>query len=210
MVIIGASGHALEVLDIIAAQAITHPLAFYHPVPTPVPISSLKKYNIITGEKLLQKYFNTDPRFILAIGDSLLRKKMADLCVSLGGIMESVISERSYISPLNVTLGNGINIMHQVIIQPEVHIEEGALINCGTVIHHESSIGKYCQLCPSATITGKVAIGDYTMIGAGATILPKVKIGNNVIVAAGSVVTADVPDNVMVAGVPAVIKKNLK
>jgi bifunctional N-acetylglucosamine-1-phosphate-uridyltransferase/glucosamine-1-phosphate-acetyltransferase GlmU-like protein len=36
-----------------------------------------------------------------------------------------------------------------------------------------------------------------------------VQIGSNVIVAAGAVVTKDVPDNCMVAGVPAIIKKQL-
>lgn len=35
-------------------------------------------------------------------------------------------------------------------------------------------------------------------------------IGNGSVVAAGSVVTKDVPQNVMVAGVPAVIKKYLE
>lgn len=45
-------------------------------------------------------------------------------------------------------------------------------------------------------------------IGAAATILPGVTIGENAIVAAGAVVTKNVPDNVVVAGVPAkVIKK---
>lgn len=45
-------------------------------------------------------------------------------------------------------------------------------------------------------------------IGAASTILPGVTVGENAIVAAGSVVTKDVPDNVVVAGVPAkMIKK---
>lgn len=35
------------------------------------------------------------------------------------------------------------------------------------------------------------------------TILPGVTIGNNVVVAAGEVVTKDVPDNCLVAGIPA-------
>jgi acetyltransferase-like isoleucine patch superfamily enzyme len=39
--------------------------------------------------------------------------------------------------------------------------------------------------------------------------LPKVSIGSNVIVGAGSVVTKDVPDNVMVVGIPAKIVKEL-
>jgi acetyltransferase-like isoleucine patch superfamily enzyme len=45
-------------------------------------------------------------------------------------------------------------------------------------------------------------------IGANAVILPGVTVGVNSVVAAGSVVTKDVPDNTVVAGVPArVIKK---
>ena len=43
----------------------------------------------------------------------------------------------------------------------------------------------------------------------GATICPGVTIGKNSIVAAGAIVTKDVPDNVVVAGVPAKIIKEL-
>lgn len=55
-----------------------------------------------------------------------------------------------------------------------------------------------------------VCIGDNVWIGARSVILPGVKIGNNVVIAAGSVVIRDVPDNVVVAGVPAIIKKQIK
>lgn len=40
-------------------------------------------------------------------------------------------------------------------------------------------------------------------LGAGVTVLPGVTIGENAIIGAGSVVTKDVPDNAIVAGVPA-------
>lgn len=46
-------------------------------------------------------------------------------------------------------------------------------------------------------------------IGANATILQGVTIGENSIVAAGSVVSKDVPDNVVVGGIPAKIIKNI-
>lgn len=55
-----------------------------------------------------------------------------------------------------------------------------------------------------------VIIGDDVWIGARSVILPGVKIGNNVVVAAGAVVTQDIPDNVLVAGVPAKIKRKLE
>lgn len=44
-------------------------------------------------------------------------------------------------------------------------------------------------------------------IGSGATILSNVVIGENAIVGAGSVVTRDVPDNAIVAGVPAKVRR---
>ena len=54
-----------------------------------------------------------------------------------------------------------------------------------------------------------IIIGNDCWIGAGAILLPGVNIGNGSVVAAGAVVNKDVPENVMVAGCPAVIKKEL-
>jgi acetyltransferase-like isoleucine patch superfamily enzyme len=47
-------------------------------------------------------------------------------------------------------------------------------------------------------------------IGANATILQGVTIGENTVVAAGSVVSKDVPENVVVGGIPAKIMKEIK
>ncbi len=82
---------------------------------------------------------------------------------------------------------------------------------------YSSVVGKNCTILPRVLLGKKspdvpppsIIIGDNCYIGTGATILGPCNIGNNVIIAAGSVVTHDVPDNCMVAGVPAVIKKRL-
>ena len=50
---------------------------------------------------------------------------------------------------------------------------------------------------------GSISVGNNVFIGANSTVLLNTKIGNNVIIAAGSVVTKDIPDNSIVAGVPA-------
>jgi maltose O-acetyltransferase len=54
-----------------------------------------------------------------------------------------------------------------------------------------------------------ITIGEDCWFGGNVTLLPGVTIGNRCIVAAGSVVTKDVPDDCMVAGNPATIKKRL-
>lgn len=47
-----------------------------------------------------------------------------------------------------------------------------------------------------------ITIGDNVWIGGNATINPGVSIGNNTIIGSGSVVTKDIPDNVIAAGNP--------
>lgn len=55
------------------------------------------------------------------------------------------------------------------------------------------------------SIKSPVEIGDFCFIGARAIVLPGVKIGRGAIIAAGAVVTKDVPEKAIVAGVPAKI-----
>lgn len=47
-----------------------------------------------------------------------------------------------------------------------------------------------------------VTIGDNVWLGGNAVIMPGVNIGNNVVIGGGSVVTKDIPDNVIAAGNP--------
>lgn len=86
-------------------------------------------------------------------------------------------------------------------------IGEHAVINRSTSIGHHVLIDDFVSLGPSVTLSGGVIIGEGSMIGGGSVILPGIAIGENAIVAAGSVVTENVPDNSMVAGVPAQVKK---
>lgn len=57
--------------------------------------------------------------------------------------------------------------------------------------------------------TAAVHIGDDVWIGANAVVLPGVTIGNHSVVAAGAIVTKDIPQGSLVAGVPAKILKQI-
>ncbi|MBQ7172497.1 MAG: acyltransferase [Clostridia bacterium] len=50
---------------------------------------------------------------------------------------------------------------------------------------------------------GKIVVGNDSFIGAHSVIMPGVTIGKNCVVGAGSIVTKDIPDRTVVAGVPA-------
>lgn len=85
----------------------------------------------------------------------------------------------------------------------EDHVLIGPRVNLVTENHPLSPTERRGMLCRP------ILIKRNAWIGAGATILPGVTIGENSVVAAGSVVTKDVPDNVVVGGVPAKLIKNL-
>ena len=54
-----------------------------------------------------------------------------------------------------------------------------------------------------------IKVGDNCWFGGNVSVMPGVTIGSGCVIAAGSVVTKDIPDNSMAAGVPAVVKKHI-
>lgn len=56
---------------------------------------------------------------------------------------------------------------------------------------------------------GTVRIGNNVWIGGGSIVLPNVTIGDNVVIGAGSVVTKDIPANVIAAGNPCRVIREL-
>lgn len=83
----------------------------------------------------------------------------------------------------------------------------------GVVIGAGCSIGKNCTIFQNVTIGQKnnlyPTIGDNVTIYPGAVVIGNIKIGNNVVIGANSVVTKDVPDNTVVAGIPAKVIKRV-
>ena len=91
---------------------------------------------------------------------------------------------------------------------------------CCKIFHGEwrrARIGKNCHIGAGSVIAGvieppsadPVVIEDEVVIGANAVVLEGVRVGKGSVVAAGAVVTENVPENVVVAGMPAKIIKNV-
>ncbi|PLR35993.1 hypothetical protein CYR32_09560 [Chimaeribacter coloradensis] len=69
--------------------------------------------------------------------------------------------------------------------------------------NHEINTTEYMKDALWDNTKTSVTIGDDVWIGAGAVILPGVRVGNGCVIASGAVVTKNVPDYSIVAGVPA-------
>ncbi len=115
-----------------------------------------------------------------------------------------------------VEIGDNCVIMMGAVVNLGAVIGESTMIDMNVVVGGRVIIGKHCHIGAGAVLAGvieppsaqPVVIGDNVMIGANAVVLEGVKVGNNAVIAAGAVVTADVPDEMVVAGAPAkIIKK---
>lgn len=91
-----------------------------------------------------------------------------------------------------ITIGRCVDIGPQVFIGTGTHVVDPA---------GEHSAGPGLNL--------DVTIGDGAWLGARCMILPGVTVGRKAVVAAGAVVTHDVPEGCLAAGVPAVVKRRL-
>ena len=100
--------------------------------------------------------------------------------------------------------------LHNTIIGPVTignHVNLAQGITVTALNHNFSEADK--RIDEQGVSTGQVVIGDDVWIGANAVVLPNVSIGRHCVIAAGAVVTKDVPDGCVVAGVPAKIIKRL-
>jgi sugar O-acyltransferase (sialic acid O-acetyltransferase NeuD family) len=111
---------------------------------------------------------------------------------------------------LKGTVGEGTLISAGAILAVSTQIGRHVLVNRGALIGHHTMIGEYVTIGPGANIAASCRIGAATYIGIGAIVIDHVTIGSHSVVGAGAVVTSDVPDNVLVVGVPArVVKENI-
>ena len=208
MIIAGAGGFAKEVYEILNQQGLSSQTAVYVDIPLDE-VRFLPGVKIISSPDELTDYFakNTN-HCIVGIGNPEKRFLFTERLQKLGAKFKSVISQNADIGSIDVQIGEGTAILSGARISNSVNIGQGGIVYYNAIVTHDCNVGKFVEISPGATVLGKVTVGDFCQLGANCTILPGITIGKNVTIGAGAVVTKDIPDNAVVAGVPAKIIKS--
>lgn len=120
-------------------------------------------------------------------------------------------------SDARIKIGNHcqIGFYNHITACNRIIIGDGLLTGCFVIIsdnNHGELSKENVNIIPSKRnliSKGEIVIGNNVWLGDKVAVLAGVHIGNNVIVAANAVVTKDIPDNCIAAGVPAKVVKYL-
>lgn len=189
-----------------------HVLAFVDD--TPGKTTPIEGIPLLAGETALAPFLAglppCLPRFVIAIGNpyAAARRERHAVMRRLG-LQPASFADTSARLCLSARLGEGLQVMPMAIVNNDTQIGTQCILNTRSLVEHDCVLHDGVEIGPGAVLCGRVTVMENTWIGANATVNPRLKIGKNSIVGAGAVVVRDVPDNVIVTGVPAQILKRL-
>lgn len=203
--IYGASGHAKVVIDVVEKEnhfkiaAIIDDNEALHG-------GILSGYPIIGGKSSL---LSSDIKYgIVSIGSNRARAAVADWLLNHGFSLVTAIHPAAIIGN-GVDIGCGTVVMAGAVLNSDAKIGCNVIVNTHASIDHDCVVSDNAHIAPGSTLCGSVKVGKETFVGAGSTIIPNLTIGDYAVVGAGSTVVRDVPDRVLVTGVPARIVKSI-
>lgn len=138
----------------------------------------------------------------VALGDGRCREKVTQKVLAAGYQLINVISRYALISERAV-LGRGIAVMPGAVVNADVQIADGCIINTNASVDHDGVIGDFTHIAPGTAVSGSVTIGRQCLLGTGSRVIDRITIGDNVVAGAGSVIVRNISGNCTVAGVPA-------
>lgn len=195
MLLYGNGGHAKVICSVLEALQL--------------PLTGIFDDGGLSHGTEVRKYdggFETGQKVVIAIGNNKVRKQLSTCIQHAFGTLvhPQAIVDRT------CTIGTGTVVFHGAVVQRDAVLGAHVIVNTRASVDHDCVIGDFVHLAPGTTLCGGVKVGEGTLVGAGATIIPGVKVGKGVVIGAGAVVTKDIPDHCMAAGVPASVIKFYK
>src|SRR6266571_4080705 len=203
VIILGAGGHAKGLVDaLLAASAVIAGIVDPDPALTGTKVLGVP---VLGGDDIVNEYPPSEIQLVNGLGSVGLpvkRQQLFEKFKGMGYKFATVVHPSAVIAS-DVVLGEGVQVMAGVVIQPGCRIGINSIINTRASVDHDCAIGDHVHIAPGVTMSGGVTVGTCSHIGTGATVIQGISIGNGCLVAAGAVVTNNIIAGAMVRGVPA-------
>lgn len=207
LVIIGCGGFGREVHDVIDAINEVTPtwnlLGYLDDRPDQVNVSRVESRGSgVLGDTDWLKMAGQDVQFIIGIGTGKIRRTM-DERFTLAGFTAATLVHPAATLGHDVRIGPGSVICAGVRVTTNITLGRHVHLNINSTVGHDCDLEDYVTINPLVAISGGVHIGKASMMGTHSAVLQNLSIGAGSTVGAGACVVKDVPDGVIVKGVPA-------
>jgi sugar O-acyltransferase (sialic acid O-acetyltransferase NeuD family) len=200
--ILGASGNALDILDIIDALGAPWEAAG-------VLDDGREKGNEFGGLPILGQLAEAvalaDVVFINGIASERTHRRKLEIINGTGLDATRFVTLIHPIAAVSrrAAIGHGSCIGPGCAVAGQVEIGAHVWLGSRAVIGHDCVVAGGATVAPSATLGGGVTLGTQAYVGSGAVLHPGITVGEGALIGMGAVVLRDVPAGVVVVGNPA-------
>lgn len=207
VIVVGASGFGRECLDVLEAMAAAGVALTVAGVVDDAPAHQ----NLERLAARQVAYLGTltdwlasgvgDTRYVLGIGDPLVRQRLVPLLDEAGARPHTAIHPTATLGSGGV-MGEGVIICAGAVISTNVRLGRHVHVNPNATIGHDAVLSDFVSVNPAAVVSGEVKVGDGALLGAASVILQGLALGRGSVLGAGAVLTRDAPAHVVAKGVP--------
>ncbi|MEN8241872.1 MAG: acetyltransferase [Chloroflexota bacterium] len=205
IVILGAGGHAREVLDVVEAINAEKPslqmLGFIVEPGYQKPGTWINDLPVLGHFDWLEEN-QYQVKVVCGVGFSAPRYRVVQKAEQLGVEFVNLIHPTALLTRW-VTLGSGVIITAGCILTNQITIGNHVHLNRRSNISHDNLLEDFVTVSPGANLSGNVTLKQGSFIGTGASIIEGKTVGAWSRIGAGAAVIEDIPDNVTAVGVPA-------
>jgi len=156
----------------------------------------------LTHWENLQLVDATNCKFIIGIGNPVIREKIRGEIIDFGSQLFSVVHPSAYIAQ-SATIHTGAIVTPFVFVGPMATVGTNSVLNTYASVGHDAEVGPSAVLSPYAALNGSGKCGRAAFLGSQAIVAPSIILGNNSKLSAGSILTKDTEDNCLAVGNPA-------
>lgn len=194
VMIIGGSGHAKSVMEIIRSRG---------DVPVGILDDGLAPGTQVLGVPVLGTVADYEAYlqypFVIAVGNNSVRRHLAE---TLDVRWYTAVHSRAAVSEY-AKLGEGTVVMANASVNAAADVGRHCIINTGAVVEHDNVLEDFVHISPNAALGGGVEVGERTHIGIGACVRNHLRICEDCVVGAGAAVVKDIQEPGVYVGVPA-------
>jgi len=204
LVLVGAGGHASDVLSVVEALNAAAPRWLV----VGIVADDRPAIDRFVGRQAsyvggLDRLADLDAEWLAAVGMPASRRAVVLRAESISTRIAGHLVHPWADIGHGVELANGAVVLGQSRISARAVLREHACVGYHASVGHDSRVGAYTSVMPGAVVAGDVTLGEGVLVGAGAVVLEGRLVADGASIGAGAVVVDDVAAGETVLGVPA-------